>query len=320
MGYNTGMKAIGEILKDSFPAAEATTPKASGGRKKKFPIEKIAEQYGALLDPSAKLTRGFIARAMVLASMPHSEPKETFYTRENGHYKLTMVANPNIGLPYGPIPRLLFAWITTEAVRKKKRTLVLGKSLSAFMRQLDLEPKGGVRGTIRALKEQMIRLFSTTISCTYSDDDRAAGLQMLLVDSYDLWWTPKDPGQLGLQDSTIVLSEKFFTELTTSPVVFYMEALKALRKSPMALDIYMWLTYKNSYSRNEMLLSWESLQLQFGAGYPNDSQGKADFKRKFKEALKKVSLAYPEAQKLKALKEGLKYVPGEPHVPKLTAD
>jgi hypothetical protein len=281
-------------------------------------MEKLLTQYGPLLDSEAKLTRGFISRAMVLASMPHSEPKDTYFERKNGHYTLAMQANQKIGLPYGSIPRLLFAWITTEAVKTKERTLVLGKSLSDFMRQLDIEPTGGKKGTITALNEQMKRLFSTTISCTYSDEERDAGLQMLLVDNYDLWWTPKDPGQLGLLNSTITLSEKFFNEVTKSPVVFYMEALKALRKSPMALDIYMWLTYKNSYSVKPVVISWESLQLQFGAGYPNNSRGKADFKQKFKEALEKVSVVYNDARKLKVLKNGLKYNPGLPHVPKLS--
>jgi hypothetical protein len=292
--------------------------KSEPAKVKNSSNSKLATQYGALLDPSAELTHGFIARAMVLASMPHSEPKGAYFERKNGHYTLSMQANQKIGLPYGPIPRLLFAWITTEAVRTKQRTLVLGKSLTDFMRQLDLTPNGGPRGNITALKEQMKRLFSTMISCTYSDEERDAGVQMLLVDSYDLWWTPKSPEQLGLMDSTITLSEKFFEEITKSPVIFYMEALKALRKSPMALDIYMWLTYKNSYSRNPLTISWESLQLQFGAGYPNDAQGKADFKRKFKEALKKVSIIYEAAQKLQPVKTGLRYIPGEPHVPKLT--
>ena len=95
-----------------------------------------------------------------------------------------------------------------------------------------------------------------------------------------------------------------------------MEALKALRKSPMALDIYMWLTYKNSYAKSPVVISWQSLQAQFGAGYPMTTRGKLDFKGKFKDALKKVSIAYPEARKLKVELGGLKFMPGLPHVPK----
>jgi hypothetical protein len=278
--------------------------------------ENLMGKYGPLLDPGAKLTHGFIARAMVLASIPHSKPKETSYVRVNGNYTLTMIANPQHGLPYGSIPRLLLAWITTEAVITKQRNLILGKSLADFMRQLDMEPTGGKTGSITALRQQMRRLFATTVSCTYSDEEREAGLNMLLVDKYDLWWTPRDPQQFGLWESSITLSETFFKEITTSPVVFFMEALKALRKSPMALDLYMWLTYRNSYAKNPVIISWESLQLQFGAGYPKTVRGKLNFKSKFIEALKKVRVAYPEAHKLEALPNGLKFIPGFPHVPK----
>jgi hypothetical protein len=279
-------------------------------------MEKFSFKYDGLLDSDAKLTHGYIARAMVLASMPHSETKETSFKRENGNYKLSLIADPDIGLPYGSIPRLIFAWMTTEAVIKKNRELILGKSLASFMRQLDIEPTGGRKGTITALREQMRRLFNTTISCTYSDVERDSGTRMVLVENYDLWWEPKDPNQRVLWNSTVILSEKFFNEITNNPVIFYMGALKTLRKSPLALDIYMWLTYKNSYSANPLTISVESLMMQFGAGYPNDARGKADFKRKFKEALKKVAATYPEARKLKFSTNGLQYMPGSPHVPK----
>ena len=275
-------------------------------------IDRFIDKCAPLLDGD-KLTHGFLARAMVLASMPHSKPKSTYFERSNGNFKLIMQANEKIGLPYGTLPRLLLAWITTEAVQTKKRKLMLGKSLAEFMRQLDIPPTGI---SIARLREQIRRLFSTTISCTYSDEERESGLNMLLVDKYNFWWTPKDPEQIAIWESFINLSETFFNEITKSPVVFYMEALKALRKSPMGLDIYMWLTYKNSFSKNSITIPWESLQLQFGASYPETAQGKADFKRKFRAALKKVCVAYGEARKLEITQEGLKYVPGSTHVPK----
>ena len=279
-------------------------------------VGKFTAQYAPLVELDAEAPHGFLARAMVLASMPHSEPNTTYFERCNGNYTLIMQANQRIGLPYGSIPRLLLAWITTEAVRTKNRELTLGSSLADFMRQLEIEPTGGRKGTITALREQMKRLFSTTISCTYSDEERDAGLNMLLVDKYTLWWHPRDPEQKALWESSITLSEPFFKEITTRPVIFYMEALKTLRKSPMALDIYMWLTYKNSYTQNPLTISWESLQAQFGAGYPATAQGKADFKRKFREGLKKVAVVYLEARKLKIGGKGLKFIPGSPHVPK----
>src|SRR6266516_1247777 len=64
---------------------------------------------------------GFMARALVQACMPHKNIKEQFFKRTNGNYSLVMTAHPDIGLPYGSIPRLELIWITTEAVKRKSR-------------------------------------------------------------------------------------------------------------------------------------------------------------------------------------------------------
>src|SRR4029450_1558331 len=73
---------------------------------------------------------GYMARAMVQATMPHRKPAESFFERTNGAFTLTMMAPPKVGLPYGSMPRLLMAWLTTEAVRTKSRELILGDTLS----------------------------------------------------------------------------------------------------------------------------------------------------------------------------------------------
>ena len=54
-----------------------------------------------------------------------------------------MSANGISKLPYGNLPRLLLAWVCTEAVRTQCRELVLGKSLSEFMRKLDIYSDSG---------------------------------------------------------------------------------------------------------------------------------------------------------------------------------
>ena len=78
-----------------------------------------------------------MARMMALCSLPHTNPGNRHqYKCANGPYKLVMVAGADNKLPFGNIPRLLMAWISTEAVRTQCRELVLGRSLSKFMRTL----------------------------------------------------------------------------------------------------------------------------------------------------------------------------------------
>ncbi len=98
-----------------------------------------------------------------------------------------------------------------------------------------------------------------------------------------------------LWKSNVTLSSEFFKEITNNPIPIDMRALKALKKSPLALDIYCWLTYRMSYLRKESHIPWQVLQMQFGSSYPETPQGKADFKRKFLQRLKAVHVIYPLA-------------------------
>ena len=61
----------------------------------------------------------------------------------------------HIRLPYGNLPRLLMAWVSTEAVRTRSRELVLGRSLSEFMRKVGIFDEGGALR--RRLRTQMDR-------------------------------------------------------------------------------------------------------------------------------------------------------------------
>ena len=54
-----------------------------------------------------------------------------------------MTAGIDNKLPYGNFPRLLLAWVCTEAVRTRSRVLVLGDSLSEFMRTLGVYSSDG---------------------------------------------------------------------------------------------------------------------------------------------------------------------------------
>lgn len=235
---------------------------------------------------------GYMARALVQATMPHKRTTDNEFVRKNGLFTLTMLSPSNIGLPYGVIPRLLMAWITTEAVRTNNREIILGDSLSSFMNKLDLVPTGGRWGSITRLKEQTKRLFSCSISCNYDNKEVVAGLNMQLVEKYQLWWTPQNPDQISLWESIIVLGKNFFDEITQNPVPLDIDALKALKKSPLAIDIYCWLTYRMSYLKKRINIPWKILQNQFGADYADNSQGLRDFKKAFLRELKKVHAIY----------------------------
>lgn len=277
-------------------------------------VMRLVEDSLALEAESAKEAGavGYMARALVQATMPHSKPKETSFVRENGAFSMAIMAHPKVGLPYGSVPRLLVAYLTTEAVRSKSREIELGGTLSAFMAELGEVPTGGRWGSITRVKEQTKRLFASNIACTYTSDDRDAGVNLAVADSYELWWNPKNPDQASMFTSFVKLGERFFEEVTQNPVPVDLRALKALKKSPMALDTYCWLTYRMSYLSKPTVIPWEALQMQFGAEYKVTRQFKAAFLRH----LKAVLLMYPDAH-VQPVEHGLELRPSRPHIPKL---
>ena len=253
---------------------------------------------------------GFMARALIQATMPHSKQSGTEFTRQNGLFTLTMLSPSKIGLPYGSIPRLLLAWLTTEAVLTKEKELILGSSLSDFMSKLSIVPTGGRWGTITYLKDQIQRLFSAAISCTYDDGESWAIKNIQPVSNAHLWWDPKKPQQASLFESTITLGQEFFNEITNNPIPIDMRALKSLRRSPMALDIYCWLTYRMSYLKSNTCIPWGALEVQFGSEYKRTRS----FKEKFIKHLRAVQIVYPES-KLEDSEKGLILKPSPPHIP-----
>jgi hypothetical protein len=137
----------------------------------------------------------------------------------------------------------------------------------------------------------MQRLFSSSISCSYEGKKQcSAEMGFRIAREYQLWWKPKTPDQACLWESSVTLSQDFFNEVTNRPVPIDMRALKALSRSPLALDIYCWLTYRFSYLKKPTAISWEVLQMQFGSDYSRTR----DFKAKFIKQLKSVSVVYPE--------------------------
>lgn len=235
---------------------------------------------------------GFLGRDFVMATLPHKRVSGDTFVRKNGAFTLTMKALGDYGLPYGTIPRLLLIWISEEVVRKKERKLVLGDSLTAFMAELGMVPTGGRWGSITRLKRQVLALMDSAISVNWDTDDVSRSRRMLVSDESELWWDRENPGQRGLFDSYIVLGERLFEELRDHSVPFDKRVLRRLTKSPLSLDIYVWLSYRMHSLSSPQEIKWDLLKGQFGSDYANTNAGVAHFKAEFKKQLKRVLKFY----------------------------
>ena len=236
--------------------------------------------------------RGFMARMMALCSLPRSNPgNRKEYKRINGPFTLYMVAGGGNKLPFGNLPRLLMAWLCSEAVRTQSRVLILGKSLSDFMRALGVYSSSGEKH-IR-LRNQMNRLFGCTVSMIYEDEHGKQFVSSLIAERGEFWWSKPDEPMLW--ESKIELGEKFYNEIINHPVPLNLNTLKALKRSPLGLDLYLWLVYRTFTLRAPLRLTWRLLYGQFGA-HPDKASDKRTvdaFRTKCLRELKKTKLAWP---------------------------
>lgn len=296
-------------------------------------IDRIVDAAAHIFDQPDPddLDRAFLARQLVQVTLPHSDPgaDKPAWSRTNGNLSITIRAGWNhqaqksLGYPYGSIPRLLLFWLNTEAVRTKSPRIELGDSLSAFMREIGLNPDNGSmssqRSDARRLRNQMERLFRATMSLDTTVTEGEAGarrgssawLDMQVAPKGMFWWDEKHPEQPALWGSWIELSAEFFKAITDAPVPLDYRAIAALKRSPLALDVYAWAVYRSftvTKRGKPSFIPWKGLSAQLGAQYSDPR----NFRRSMKEALRKVQAIYP-ALKIEDVPGGVRIHPSPLH-------
>lgn len=248
----------------------------------------------------------YMARELVQCTLPHRDPGEVpLWTRTNGNLTLVMArtifnsqTQSPVGYPFGSIPRLLLFWMTTEALKTKSRRLELGNSYSDFLRELGFNPQTGrgKRGDAKRVRDQARRLFGASIRFQFSTPTaigmRERAPSMPITSDYDLWWDPKSPDQMGMFDSWIELGETFYKTITKAPVPADMRVLRALKRSPLALDLYVWATHKALTAAKKgkpQFVPWAGLMKQFGSDYSELT----NFQQNAVAALRKIKAVYP---------------------------
>ena len=289
----------------------------------------LVDQVNALVEArEADPDVGFVVRWLMICTLPRSNPGDRKeYVRHNGPWTLVMAAGHPHKLPFGNIPRLLAAWMCTEAVLTQSRDLVLGHSLSEFMRKLDIDAQSGGRGGVRTrLRNQMQRFFNAQLRVVHQDEHGEQFMSSAIADRGEFWWNEGKPDEPVLWESKIRLGEEFFNEIIRHPVPLDMNTLKALKRSPLGLDLYLWLVYRIFAIDRSMRLSWPMLYRQFGSNPARGSDRVTvdNFRKDCLRELKKIKTAWPELQyRIERGSRGEKtgalvLLPSTPAIPPLT--
>jgi len=244
----------------------------------------------------------FLHTVFCQTSLPYRNPGEDVrvWERHQGAIHLRIKAgeilHPKtkkwepIGLPFGTKPRLILAYLSTQAIKTQKREIKVGKSLTGFVKRLGVDTNGP---SIRRTKDQLTRLFAADIRVGRIQDDRVKITKATLVDGIDLWF-PKTEKQRVFWPTEVLLSPEYFKSLLSHAVPLDEQAMAKLANNAMAFDVYTWLTQRlhRVPEQRQHLVPWFALYAQFGQGYGRPR----DFRRDFRVTLKLVLTAYPEAR------------------------
>lgn len=252
----------------------------------------------------------FLHSALCAMSLPVRRPTDEAapIIRQDGQYTLAITPRAVLqridgqqrmavlGVPYGSLPRLILIHIMTEAVRTRSRHIVLGSSFTDWMRRMGFRTISyGPRGSATLIRQQLDRLLACEWMIRW-DNQTSQGDQEFAVKEVKL--TSDYAGvnnRKGGFSREILLTEGFFEHLREHAVPLDENAIRQLRDSATALDLYTWLAYRlPRISRNRpALLSWAQVAVHFG----NEGQNIRKFRQTIRDAWdRQVSAVYPEAR------------------------
>ena len=244
-----------------------------------------------------------MARLLALCSLPRTNPGDRHqYKRVNGPYKLILSRTGDYKLPFGNLPRLLLAWVCTEAVTDPKPRAGPGsKSLSEFMRTLGIRQRQWrtSRGELHTAPQPD----KTALPLQHFAELRRMSEGMRSVSSFiaDKHGVLVERAQarraFSLWESKIELGEKFFNEIIQHPVPIDMNTLKALKRCSLGLDLYLWLSLPDLRASCSATAHLVAVVPPIRRGHrhqtPAASAPSKTSGRKVLRELKKIKLAWP---------------------------
>lgn len=255
---------------------------------------------------------GFISKLFVQALFPYRSTTELVRQVRQGPETITVTATE--GMPYGKYPRLIMAYIVTQAYhqwrqaeqglisKEEARRIPLGNSLNEFLRAIGVVRHHGAGGKlIASIRTQVDRLAAASIRIetthkTTLSTRRQAVPTIDISHDHALWLAPT-ADQQARAESYILLAERFCEIIVDSPIPIDLNILLALTK-PRAMDLYGYISVKkfwlNHRTASEWTLSWESLAMHFSPPKLTTWAHKRDFRHEIHKCLEDITLLWPD--------------------------
>lgn len=300
-------------------SVEVIKPKAAPVTKRSLKLVTASAEIAAARPDGDDMA--FMHTIMCQVGLPRSKVDGTSFERHSGNSALLVEAGKlwdgeqfvQQEIPYGPMPRLMLAWMNTYAVRFKSQEIPVGDSASEFLRMLGKGTNGGRNSSFATFRKQVQALSACRMTLGFNANGKAYTYEGKPIKRFEAWLNNTEE-QRSFWPASISFSDEYFNTLINHAVPLDMRALMALKGSSLAMDVYVWLAERlHRIEGRPLILHWANLRAQFGQEYQGKEADK-NFKKKFLPALQAVQAVYPQA-KVKQVRGGLLLMASPPPIP-----
>lgn len=188
---------------------------------------------------------GYMHSIMCQVGLPRSKVDATTFERHSGGAAILVEAGKlwdgkqfvQQPVPYGPMPRLVLAWMNTYAVRFNTTEIPVGDSASEFLRMLGKTPNGGRNGVYTTFRKQIQALSACRITLGFNVNGRAHTYEGKPIKHFEAWIASTEE-QRPLWPGSVTFSEDYYQTLKSHAVPLDLRAFMGLKGSALAMDIY----------------------------------------------------------------------------------
>ena len=186
----------------------------------------LTARQGKLLDAAAEIATtppsgedmAFTHAVLCQVGLPRAKVDGERFLRQSGAAWLNVQAGyldegkgPVLQpIPYGVIPRLALAWVSTYAKRYSTSEIPIGDSAADFLRLMGMDDQGARYATLR---KQMHALAACRLQLGF----KGRTFNGQPIEQFDAWVSNNSNGQRSLWPGVMTLSEHYFWSRWTAP-------------------------------------------------------------------------------------------------------
>lgn len=232
---------------------------------------------------------GFSSNIFMVFGLPtiRLQGNPAFWKKETSLCNLSITRNEKHEIPYGCYARMNQIFIDTEIRTKNTNIIDVGKSFSEYIHKVGYSDGKANRSILKQLLNYVTCVIQVEPKTSFPG--HFMGIHSVVARAWDIHFDVKNPDQLMLSKGQIILDEEYARYIHKHAVPLDMNVVRSFKRSPLALDFYRFLAYRNNTLTKPISFPDKHLFEQLGT----DQQADKVTRIRLKHILKAIQMYWP---------------------------